>query len=76
MNMPAPVPRWMAPRSTRGAPLQAQLVRCRALQAIHDADPRSRDQLPVVCSRPDGGRHTQWVYGPPTNQLALGEEFK
>lgn len=56
-------------------PLQTQLVRARALQAIHAADLRSREQVPVVCSRPDGGRFTHWVYGQPTDQLALGEDF-
>lgn len=72
----AAAPRIWPERLDDLSPLQTQLVRCRALQAIHDADLRSRDQVPVVCTRPGGGHHTQWVYGKPTNQLALGEEFK
>lgn len=53
-----------------------KLVRARAVQAMAHADLRSREQVPIACSQPDGSTRTRWVYGAPSNQLALGEEFK
>ncbi len=57
-------------------PNAMKLVRARAHQVMHQADLRSREQVPIVCSTPSGERRTVFVTGPISPQLALGEEFK
>jgi hypothetical protein len=53
-----------------------KLVRARALQAMGETDLRSREQVPLVCSRADGQLRTRWVFGAPSNQLSLDEDLK
>jgi hypothetical protein len=52
----------------------AKLVRARALQAVHQADLRSRARIPVPVQRADGQWRTRWVAGPPTPQLAISKD--
>lgn len=66
---------WTASLDELG-PNAIKLVRARALQAMGETDLRSREQARLDCSLPDGQVRTRWIYGPQTNQLALGEEFK
>ena len=57
-------------------PNARKLVRARALQAMGETDLRAREQRPLLCTRPDGGTYTRWVFGPQTNQLALDPDLK
>lgn len=57
-------------------PNAKKLVRARALQAMGETDLRSREQVAIPCSLPDGSIRTRWVYGQPIAQQVLGPEFK
>lgn len=55
-------------------PNNKKLVRARALQAMGETDLRSREQVPLTCSRADGQLRTRWIFGQQTSQLAIDEE--
>lgn len=56
-------------------PNNMKLVRARALQAMGETDLRSREQLPLLCSLPKGGKYVRWVFGKPSSQLAIDKDL-
>ncbi|MES2887290.1 MAG: hypothetical protein V4739_04685 [Pseudomonadota bacterium] len=52
-------------------PVQCRLLRARALQLMHDSEPKGQQHHPLRYQRPDAQWRTRWVVEADTQQLPI-----